>query len=664
MTDALIGEPLESGGERINALLVDDNEEWAELAASRIERKTEDIDISVAGSANEAMVTLEATDAIDCLVVDYIMPRVTGLQLLERIREEYPRLPYLLTTSEGSEDVAARAIDAGVTDYIVKDPASDQTVLLVSKIRSAVERYRLREAIEESEERYRTVIEQSRDALVILQREAVVFGNHRLAEITGRANETLFRSNLVDLAIHSEDRDQVRTTLDDWYNGRTKQTLHEARIVQPDGTIRQCECTGCRITYDGEPAILVSIRDVTDRKRREREIQWERELNRTVQKALVTSQTRDTLERRVTEQLRQYGYSLAWIGELNESVLVPRTIEGDESYVEGFDRSLNGDTAESEPSVLAARTGEPQFIPDFDALFRTNWRDATDEAGYRGGAAVPLVYNDVTYGVLAVYHNQSDRFDDTERHLLMELADTVAFAIHSLETAHALSADRVVTATVQIPDDDYYLVSLARDGAFLEFAEVGVQSTVPHDGETFMQYVTVDGGSVVSLEETLASHSHVRDVVTIDDGRQGRLQVKVAGPIPEAFLASQGVLVHSTTVSTDGATLELELPTREPLDGTVNDLEEEFDDVSVLTVTESERRTSVTYGSCLDGVDLTNKQLQALQAAFYHGYFEQPRGSTASAIAESLGVSHATFLQHLHRAQQKLFARVLSATNA
>ena len=641
----------------IDVLFVDDNAEWAELAASRIEREAEEINVTVAGHANEAMVILEDGE-VDCLVADYMMPRINGIQLLERVRGEYPQLPYLLITSEGSEDVAARAIEAGVTDYIVKDPASNQTVLFVSRIRSAVEQYRLRRAVEESEARYRTVFEQSRDAFIILQQRRVVFGNQRLAEITGRDKETLHGSDIVETVIHPEERERARTVLDNWYGGRTQRALHEARIVQPDGTVRQCECTGRRITYEGEPALLVTLRDVTERQRRERELQWERELNRTVQETLVESRTREALEREIAAQLCQYGYSMAWIGEKDGSLLVSRTVSGDDSYLDEFDRTLDDSGADSEPSVWAARTGEPRFISDFDTLFATDWHEAADKAGYRGGAAIPLVYNDVTYGVLAVYHDRPDRFDETERHLLMELADTVAFAIHSLETEQTLAADRTVIASIHVTDESYYLVALAREGAFLEFDEVRVEGTVPHDDDAVIQYVTVDADAA-PVRETLLTHPDVTDVVVIEDKQEARFQVKVTGPVPEAHLASQGILVESTSVETDGATIEVELSDREPVRKTVDTLEAGFDDVSVLSVAEDTVEMDTGRSIDVSQARLTDKQIQALQAAYYHGYFQRPRGNTASAIADSLGVSHSTFLQHLHRAQQKLFQQLL-----
>lgn len=50
----------------------------------------------------------------------YDMPRQTGIEFLETVREEYPGLPFILYTGKGSEEVAADAISAGVFDYLQK----------------------------------------------------------------------------------------------------------------------------------------------------------------------------------------------------------------------------------------------------------------------------------------------------------------------------------------------------------------------------------------------------------------------------------------------------------------------------------------------------------------------------------------------------------------
>ncbi|MFW5965847.1 MAG: PAS domain S-box protein, partial [Halodesulfurarchaeum sp.] len=178
--------------------------------------------------------------------------------------------------------------------------------------------------------------------------------------------------------------------------------------------------------------IIAVLSDITDRKRREQAVERERELNRRVQQALAESQTRTDLEDLITDQLSEHGYALAWIGEAVEGEMVPRSVGGGRRYLQGLDRSLAGGS-EPAPSVEAARAGTAQFyqwLPEQD----TDWSETATRYNYRSAAAVPLVYRDVSYGILALYHEDPDWFDESERALIGELSETLAFAIHSLET--------------------------------------------------------------------------------------------------------------------------------------------------------------------------------------------------------------------------------------
>jgi len=81
---------------------------------------------------------------------------------------------------------------------------------------------------------------------------------------------------------------------------------------------------------------------------------------------------------------------------------------------------------------------------------------------------------------------------------------------------------------------------------------------------------------------------------------------------------------------------------------------------SLVAKREVERasRTTATVRERLDE-RLTDKQESALTAAYYAGYYDWPRGSTAEELAESLDVASATLHQHLRTAERKLLAAVL-----
>ena len=77
-------------------------------------------------------------DPVDMVLLDWNMPRMSGLELLTRIRrsEQYGRLPVVMITAEANEEHVLAAIDAGVTNYVVK-PFAPAT--LVKKMHEAFE---------------------------------------------------------------------------------------------------------------------------------------------------------------------------------------------------------------------------------------------------------------------------------------------------------------------------------------------------------------------------------------------------------------------------------------------------------------------------------------------------------------------------------------------
>lgn len=122
---------------RIHVLLVDDAQDLAEMVAEYIERNHDDIRVTTATSAVTAFSELTETD-VDCIVSDYRMPAVDGLEFLEAVRERDQGIAFILFTNKGSDAIAGTAMEAGVTAYVEKgtDPNYDT---LVEHIREAAD---------------------------------------------------------------------------------------------------------------------------------------------------------------------------------------------------------------------------------------------------------------------------------------------------------------------------------------------------------------------------------------------------------------------------------------------------------------------------------------------------------------------------------------------
>lgn len=133
---------------RITVLHVDDKHAQRNLTKSFIERADPNLTVVSVGTADEAL-NLLGDGGFECVVSDYKMPGIDGIEFARRIRESSD-VPYILYTGHGSEEVAERAFSVGIDDYLRKELDPSHYQVLVKRIRSAVEKHRTEVQLRES----------------------------------------------------------------------------------------------------------------------------------------------------------------------------------------------------------------------------------------------------------------------------------------------------------------------------------------------------------------------------------------------------------------------------------------------------------------------------------------------------------------------------------
>jgi CheY-like chemotaxis protein len=123
------------------------------------------LQIDSVSSPKEALEKIMSNE-YDCIVSDYSMPAINGIQLAERIRKE-SNIPFILYTGRGSEEVAERAFSVGIDDYVRKELEPAHYRVLVRRIRAVVEGYQDEINIHEREEELSLMIEDSIDTRVV-----------------------------------------------------------------------------------------------------------------------------------------------------------------------------------------------------------------------------------------------------------------------------------------------------------------------------------------------------------------------------------------------------------------------------------------------------------------------------------------------------------------
>ncbi len=128
-----------------------------------------------------------------------------------------------------------------------------------------------KEALKESEEKYRLVVEHSHDSIYIYRDNRFLFVNRQAEEISGYSHEELMKHDLWDF-IHPDDREKLKESALKRFAGGHVSSEFQARILRKNGEVRDAEFFVDLVDYLGKPAILGIARDITEKKRAEEAI--------------------------------------------------------------------------------------------------------------------------------------------------------------------------------------------------------------------------------------------------------------------------------------------------------------------------------------------------------------------------------------------------------
>ncbi|MEG4230909.1 PAS domain S-box protein [Microcoleus sp. Pol11C3] len=273
-------------------LLVEDNPQEAELIEDLLSEISglQRILLTKVERLSEAQQRLNQ-EKFDIILLDLSLPDSMGLDTVAGVQEYGVNVPIIVLTAQNDEELALRLISAGVQDYLVKRKIDSE--LLIRSLRYAIERQNNQDALRNSEEKYRSVVENSLIGIAIIapiiDREIPqncnwIEVNDALCNLLGYERYELMQNNWLDLT-HPEDLEANLEKLSQMLAGTIDGYILDKRWLKKDGEIVHTRVSlRCIRRQDGSINRMIEVvLDVSDRYRYEAKLKASEEfLNHTI----------------------------------------------------------------------------------------------------------------------------------------------------------------------------------------------------------------------------------------------------------------------------------------------------------------------------------------------------------------------------------------------
>ena len=265
--------------EPLRFLVVDDAPEHARMVEAFI-RSTDawaDAHVRIATTYDEALAAFK-DHRFDVAFFDYLLGARDGLSLLREIRQNGIDTPVVVLTGRGAEDVAVEAMKKGAADYLSK--ANLTVEALERTIRHALalhaeerQRWHAEAALRASEERFRALVENSSDALLLIDAEGrITYLSPSSVRHLGWTAEQMVGRSIFDF-LHPDDRELVGVRMAETLGHPGKTIVEQVRFLHADGSWRIMAGGGVnRLADPAVAGIVVNVRDITDRRKLEEQL--------------------------------------------------------------------------------------------------------------------------------------------------------------------------------------------------------------------------------------------------------------------------------------------------------------------------------------------------------------------------------------------------------
>jgi PAS domain S-box-containing protein len=258
----------------MRVLVIDDNPDHRELIITKVKREFPEAEFIEVVRPPDLARALNS-EAVDLVLTDYRLQWSDGLKVLRLLQDRMPRVPVVMVTDTGSEEIAAAGMKAGLSDYVLKGHLNRLPLVVresLDKARLRRENEEARERLRISEERYRFVSELCSDFAYASRleedgTETCDWMMEAFGRLTGLDPADFSRSNCWRGIVVPEDVAIIDERIRTLRSGRA--SIQEFRIRTKSGEVRYLR-DSCRAEASADDSgalrLIGAAQDVTDRK--------------------------------------------------------------------------------------------------------------------------------------------------------------------------------------------------------------------------------------------------------------------------------------------------------------------------------------------------------------------------------------------------------------
>ncbi|HVR80886.1 MAG TPA: EAL domain-containing protein [Luteimonas sp.] len=383
----------------------------------------------------------------DIILSDFSMPGFSGQEALSIASEHAPDVPFLFVSGTIGEELAIATLQRGAIDYVLKDnlrrlPLAIERALDIARNRR--ERAQMERALRESEERFRTIVENSQDWIWESdQSTRTLYSNGAIARILGYAPDELL-GTLASEHMLPEDRRMMEERLPRLAAEARGWERWRLRWRHRDGSVRVLESTAIpRMDENGEVVGFRSIdHDITEHLQQEAKIAQLARIHAVLSalgSAILRTRERQLLLDRVCRiAVEQGGFKAACIGLATEETgLRLAASHGDPDVIAYIARLSEQPPVRVRTGIRALRGGKPVIVGDIGrSKLEPVLRDALLQVGVAAQVVLPI--GTPPWAVLGLFSVAAQEFDKDELGLLVRLAHEIDYAVDFIAKSERL----------------------------------------------------------------------------------------------------------------------------------------------------------------------------------------------------------------------------------